>query len=70
MNLAVIDPNGIVHNMIAVDETTLESTKQFWEDQGYTWVVDAICSIGDRYVDGQFISAIEQSTGGLNGTEY
>lgn len=55
MNLAVIDANGIVHNVVAVDENTLEGTKQFWEERGFTWVENAICSIGDSYIDGQFI---------------
>lgn len=54
-NVVVIDSNNIVHNIIAVDDNTRESTRQFWVAQGYTCVDDAHCSPGDSYENGIFV---------------
>lgn len=53
-NIAVIR-DGIVENVVAVEDDTRASTRAFWEEQGYTCVDNAACGPGDSYENGQFI---------------
>ena len=55
MNIAVIDTNSIVVNIVAVDDSTLASTQEFWEAQGFTCVETDIGAVGDTWNGSEFI---------------